>query len=627
MRLIALVLVVATSTAAAQNALSITEVRLDRATHHAIGVQVLISGDANHNAAITARATLAGTGTFRTAPPLFRVRPETVTGRTVPEQFAGTIFDVAPGNLYELELTATDPDGGNDMRIVMAPTRAWPADPQTPRVVQVSDETGLRTALQTAQPGDVIAIADGTYTGEYTLFASGTANAPIVIRGATRDGVVIDGQNCGACNIVEIYGSYVHVERLTIQNGLRALRFLGSNTHNAVLGARVQNVVHGIASAPDQLDFTLCDNLVHGRLQWPLIYTDDAGAHADDQGIRVDGSGHVVCHNDISGFGDPMINVAAGGRAYDYYGNDIHEIYADGTELDRAEGNVRLWGNRFTNVYTAISMQPIYGGPAYVVRNVVLNVADEQIKLKSYGGTDEPSGALIYHNSFVSPAHALNLQTPITQHHFMIVNNLFVGPASPSGRAVDWTAAIDNGVFDGNGYIPDAGYWFGTVGSPRTFSTLASAQGAGIETNGRVLSTPIFAASLAPPAGYTSMVALADFALADTSNAVDTGLALPGINSRHVAGAPDVGARERGCPTPVYGPRPAGSETVTNLVDCGEDDPMIGGDAGAPPGPGPDPGGSDGGCCQAPRDVRGTLLLVVVVIALARGRRPARRTA
>ena len=93
----------------------------------------------------------------------------------------------------------------------------------------------------------------------------------------------------------------------------------------------------------------------------------------------------------------------------------MHEIYADGTELDRGEGNVRLWGNRFTNVYTAVSIQPVYGGPTYVLRNVVENVADEHVKLKSEGGTFEPSGALIYHNTFLSPELALNLQTPITR--------------------------------------------------------------------------------------------------------------------------------------------------------------------------------------------------------------------
>lgn len=616
-------LLVAIRGAAAQNALSIAELRTDRATLHTVGLQVLISGDANHDARIDVRVRAEGTTVYRNAPPLFRVRPESVTGHTVPAQFAGSIFDLVPGTTYEVELVATDPDGGSDTRTLTASTRDWPGDPSTPRAVNVTTETQLRDALQAAQAGDIITIADGTYTGSFSINASGAANAPIVIRGVSRDGVILDGQNCASCNIVEVYGSYVHVERLTIRSGARALRFLGATTGNAALGLRIEDVVHGIGSAPGQADFTICDNIVHGRLAWPLISTDDGAIHNDDQGIRVDGDGHVVCHNDLAGFGDPMINFAEFPRAYDFYGNDIHEIYGDGTELDRAEGNVRLWGNRFTNVFTAISMQPIYGGPAYVLRNVVLNVADEQIKLKSLGGVEEPSGALIYHNTFVSPARALNLQASITQHDFVIANNVFVGPASPTGRAVDWTATIDNGVFDANGYFPDAGYWFGSAGSPRTFATLAEAQAANIERNGRVLTTPIFEDGLTPPATYASEVARAAFGLAPGSNARDAAQPLAGINSRHIDTAADLGARERGCPAPHYGPRPAGSELVTNLVDCGADDPMLGADGGMdPPGTMP-PDGSDGGCCQTPRDVRGSLALAVLVALGLRRRREA----
>src|SRR5688572_25626905 len=131
---IAIVLVVA-ARADAQNALTISDVRTDRETLHTIGVQVLISGDANRNATIEVRYRPMGMTEYRTAPPLFRVLPETVTGRTVPEQFAGTIFDVAPGSTYEVELAAVDPDGGSTTRMLTANTRAWPRDPTTPRAV------------------------------------------------------------------------------------------------------------------------------------------------------------------------------------------------------------------------------------------------------------------------------------------------------------------------------------------------------------------------------------------------------------------------------------------------------------------------------------------------------------
>jgi hypothetical protein len=608
----ALLAFVATSAAYAQNALTITEVRVDRPTLHTAGIQVLIAGDANRDATIRVR--VLGDRP-RDALPLVRVRPETVTGRVVPEQLAGTIFDLEPGQTYEVELIATDPDGGNATRTVTVTTRALPRTPSAPRPVAVANATQLRDALGAARPGDVITLADGTYAGSFVMAASGTPDNPIVIRGTSQAGTILDGGDCG-CNVLELSGSHVQVERLTIKNAVRALRFLGAGaTGNAVRRIAIADVVHGIGSAPDQSDFTICDNVVHGRLRWPLVSTDDGAAHNDDQGIRVDGSGHVVCHNDIAGFGDPLLNFAEGGRAYDFYGNDIHEIYGDGVELDRAEGNVRLFHNRFTNVFTAISIQPVYGGPAYVVRNQVVNVADEQIKLKSVGGTIEPSGAYIFHNTFVSPRRALNLQTPITQHDFAIANNLFVGPSPSAGRAVEWTAKDDGGSWNYNGYFPDEGYWFGTIGAtPRVFADLAAAQAAGLEVDGRVLAPPIFAPEVAPPASYTEQLAPALLALAEASNAIDAGQPLPGINS----GAPDLGAHEVGCTPPRYGPRAVSDEAITNLVDCRLGDAPL--DPDGPPG---DPDRPDGGgCCQTPRDAGGALLpALLLLLAFAARRR------
>jgi hypothetical protein len=624
MRGLVLAIVCCASVAHAQNALTITDVRVDRATLHTAGIQVLISGDGNRDATITVRVRVCVPGAvFRDALPLFRVLPETVTGRTVPEQFAGTIFDLVPGQTFDVELTATDPDGGGEVRMISVTTRALPHDPAAPRAVSVASAVELQAALTAAQPGDVITLAAGTYTGEFVLGKSGTADNPIVIRGTSQATTILDGQNCASCNILEISGSYIHVDHLTVQNGLRAIRFLGNaTTGNVVSHTLLRDVVHGVGAGTNQTDFTICDNAIHGRLQWPLVYSDDGAIHADDQGVRVDGSGHVVCHNDISGFGDPMINFTEGGRAYDFYGNDIHEIYGDGTELDRGEGNVRLFGNRWTNVYTAISIQPAYGGPTYVLRNQVVNVADEQIKLKSVGGTVEPSGVLIYHNTFVSPKLALNLQTPITQHNFVIANNLFVTTAPPA-RVVDWTAKLDRGEFDNNAYAPDGGFWFGTAGAtPRTFASFAAAQAAGVETHGILLTAPIFASGFTAPADYKSQLAPPDLALAATSNALDIGRALPGINTNHNGAGPDLGAFERGCAPFTYGPRPDGMESTTNPVDCSASN------GGPGDGPGTDSssgGNGDGGCCDSGSAPTNLPLALLVALALTARSRTGRR--
>ena len=121
-----------------------------------------------------------------------------------------------------------------------------------------------------------------------------------MLRGESEDGVILDGGGA-AGNVIEIYGSFVHVERLTIQNGNRALRFQGAGADgNVVRRVHTKNTILGFGSNPNQKDFYLCDNILEGRLAWPAVYADDGGAHANDDGIHVEGNGHVVCHNRIT---------------------------------------------------------------------------------------------------------------------------------------------------------------------------------------------------------------------------------------------------------------------------------------------------------------------------------------
>ena len=109
-----------------------------------------------------------------------------------------------------------------------------------------------------------ISLADGTYAGPFEIAASGTAENPIVIRGASQAGTVLDGHGCD-CNLLEIDGSFVHVERLTLQNGLRGLRFKTAGTQgNVARRVHIRDVTIGVIGDPDQQDFYLCDNVLEG---------------------------------------------------------------------------------------------------------------------------------------------------------------------------------------------------------------------------------------------------------------------------------------------------------------------------------------------------------------------------
>jgi hypothetical protein len=53
--------------------------------------------------------------------------------------------------------------------------RACAASARGGNIVRVSGAAALRNALANAKPGDMIVLADGTYSGDFTLTKSGTA--------------------------------------------------------------------------------------------------------------------------------------------------------------------------------------------------------------------------------------------------------------------------------------------------------------------------------------------------------------------------------------------------------------------------------------------------------------------
>ena len=623
-------------TALAADVLIPGTVQGDRPTLTTLGVQWLVSGDDDRDASVTVRFSVAGTGKWADALPLRRVEPADAKDWTVSNQFAGSVFDLMPGTTYDIELHAVDPDGLDDTQTITMTTRTVPSDPTTPNAVPVSTAMQFQQALDNAAPGDVITIAKGTYTGSFSISDSGTEENPIVIRGESADGVVLDGDDC-ACNVIEIYGSYTHVENLTIQNAQRALRFQGEGAiGNVARRLHARDVGLGFAVKEDQVDFTICDNQLDGPLAWPHTYPDDGGKYSNVDGIQIMGAGHVVCHNVLRGWGDAIKVAQDGSRAIDFYGNDVYEAYDNGLELDSAEGNVRAFRNRFTNTYATISFQPVYGGPAYAWRNVVLNTAHEQLKLHN-----ETSGIVVLHNTFLSATHAWTLYDSSTTHHLWVQGNLFLGPSKPAdGRTVEYTGPLDDATIDGNGWFDDGRFDFDDAGD---WSSFAEMQAAGVfEASGVLLATMPFASGLAAPKDYTVEIATDDASLDPKSAAVDAAMAL--VNLGDVVDAPDLGAQELGCEIPVYGVRPDGIDENDGPPSCeskggetdgtgddgtGGDDTMSddsgddsgGGDGGDAGGAAEDGGGEDKGGCACGSGNSSTGWLVLAAVAAATRRR------
>jgi hypothetical protein len=528
------------------------QIEVDPPTLESLGISLPISNsDTNHNATVTMQYRKTGESTWLDALPLFRVRPELLSDEdptpfTVPRQFAGSIFNLQPDTEYEISLAIQDPDGGNTTRTATARTRPVPlANPVTPRAIAVTTYAQLTTALSNAAPGDVITLANGTYTGAISISRSGTATNPIFIRGASRDGVIVNAS--GAAAGVQVVGSYVTVEDLTIQGSTWGMYLNSqSNTSSNVVARRLKitNVSYGIqAKFGTKRDYYICDNLVEGKeVQWPE--TDSTVWNFE--GIVVTGSGHVVCHNTLSGFGDSLgmhHDTAVPNRANDFYGNDVLWTGDNGIELDFGERNIRAFRNRFTNGGNhSISFQPAYGGPVYAIRNVMYNSAVAPFKFNN-----EPTGMLVLHNTALRPGIAW-AQYGARADNFVFRNNILIG----TGQPADITTTFSLESIDYNGWRPDGSFSF-VSGSWSNFASLKT--NSPYENNGRLLTSMPFAAAVTIPASYTTEVNPPDVALSAGSNAVDGGLRLPNINDGFAGANPDLGALELGATPPHYGVR------------------------------------------------------------------------
>jgi hypothetical protein len=594
---------------------------LDPPTITALGVALPITGDDNFTATVAVRYRVSGTTAWHDALPLQHVHAEAVMGFTVEPSFAGSIFDLAPDTDYDIELHATDADGGVDQTLMLtAHTRPVPGDPAHPHAVPVTDAASLTSALAAAQPGDVITLAAGTYAGQFALHTSGTQADPIVIRGA-GDATILDGGGCTGCNVLEVYGSDVHIENLAIAHATRALRFQTQTaTRDVVRRVHISDVTLAIGSQADQTDFYIADNVLEGRLTWPCTYASDDtacnaggqhGLHANDDGVHLEGTGHVVTHNRISGFGDAMKIEEPGARSVDFIGNDVLWTYDNAIELDTSLRNTRALRNRLTNTYATLSFQPIFGGPAYAIRNVIVNVADEQFKLHSLGGTPTV-GAVILHNTVLRGVRALQCSTAFEPRYFTVKDNIFEGPATiADGHTVRWDVpSVATATIDENGYAPDGEFELGYGSGGTTYPSFEQMRLAGMfEHHGTLLGTE---------SGIADWTVKVDpMTPAPPASAVDYAGLLPNVNDGFAGNAPDLGALETGCDPPIYGPRPEGIDETNEPIGCippgSLSDDVIGGD---------DPSGSggshSGGCCQGAPSSSNFALVLVVLAALRR---------
>ena len=269
------------------------------------------------------------------------------------------------------------------------------------------------------QPGDTILVHAGVYKddryayggfdpdfggygtpfdGTYYLTQSGTAERPITIKAAGDGDVIFDGD--GNHNLFNLLAAnHNHFEGITVRNTeiafLLGWKDIAGASGFSLRHSRIEDFGRGVQSEwAGSKDFYIADNIFVGRHDpdkligwWPAeMWEDVPGGPArllSDYAVKVYGQGHVVAHNrvlnvhdgiDVSTYGTPSNDPELMPVAIDIYRNDLSNIDDNCIEADGSAHNVRVFENRCFNVATGgISAQPVFGGPAYIYRNIVYN--------------------------------------------------------------------------------------------------------------------------------------------------------------------------------------------------------------------------------------------------------------
>ena len=533
-------------------------------TTQGISIEWAIVGDSNNNGVVTVRYRPAGTTNWKTGMALFRIPAgSNDTGSfgsgngQWSNKHSGSLFDLDPATSYEIELTLTDPDGGSTTQTTTVATRPIPQAAATATTKAVTP-ANFSAMLAGVAPGDILLMGAGNYPA-FTVSRSGADGKPIVLRGSSVDGVVIQGR------VTMDDQNYVYLENVTVQGEVR----MHGASNMVVRGCHIQSTGEGIdfeiGNAVPRNNY-IVDNDVVGAAVWVDNQLSSDGFNGGE-GIQFTGSGHVVCFNHVKGFRDD-ISLMEYDEAYeqvsiDICNNDIEEATDDAVEADSAMGNVRVVRNRVRNCFDGMSSQPDLGGPTYYIQNTMYNVLYSPFKF--HNGT---VGDVVLHNTVVKCGDAFGCYAGATWSRAFFRNNLFIGGigggtyggyGNGSGNVLDLADADATCSFDYDGLGSIGTNTFaGKIGATR-FTSLATLKANTTEVHAVQVDMSVFADAVPFPSNPYPPKPVVDLQLAAGGAAIDKGVVIVGLNDGFSGAAPDLGAYELGATSPVYGPRTAGT--------------------------------------------------------------------
>jgi hypothetical protein len=638
------------------------ELVIDPPTLINLGFEWIIEGDDNRNASVEVSYRKKGETQWKQALPLLRLQGERIFQTdgvfdvVSPNMFAGSILDLEPDTAYEARFAMSDPDGliGQSARtatkVVTVRTRPEPQPASGGRVFHVypPDYKGAKiepsfNALMCAynyycgggdtvtagrprvKPGDVILVHAGLYKyhpeyytgdrtinattpfeGTYYLTGRGTADKPIVIKGAGDGEVIFDGN--GNYNLFNVKAAdYNYFEGVTIRNTDIAIwagtQFIAGSKGLTVKKCRFENVAFGVfTNYAGSSNFYIADNYFYGRDDSKHLFGWIGAFWAQFNGVdgqkfpptlasytavRLYGPGHVVAYNyvadfhdgiDIETYGNPDGSHAIDGPHYppreywdrrpvaiDFYNNYMTNFHDNAFEIDGSMHNVRVMRNMMVNSAShPFCNQPAIGGPVYWIRNIAYHAPGGSTRM-----TNGAAGVIFYNNTILTETSAGSSANAHWRNNLMLGEN-----SAPAIFSVNTNTNYSSSDYNGFRPNPGAPFSFQWNSPPanisvdyktletRRFTTLAEYSGATRQDQHSVtldydvfVNVPRLDAKDVKTVQKVYKAEDLDFRLKPGSAAVDRGVVLPNVTDGFAGPAPDLGALEAGQPPPHYGPR------------------------------------------------------------------------
>jgi parallel beta-helix repeat protein len=479
---------------------------------------------------------------------------------------ASSLFNLKPGTAYTIQVG----DGGGQKGFV---TRKHFQTPLPKRVVNVSDQGQLQSAIAAAQPGDRIVLAAGNYQGGLKVTSSGTQADPIVITGqiAAQEQTKHIHQRSGLPRVagasgtwgIDVTGSYVVVENLRVENnsggGIRL-----KNAHHCVVrdnqvydNGRYWNIL-----VEDKSSFNLIQHNHSSDLNPPNFVVDPTGSDPSvtEYGIKIDnyaGPGTMIRYNRVEkhynavcpcineeetqNVGENNQNVLAkwNNHNVEVQGNTMVNLRGDAIEADGICVNARIHNNWVGRSSSPTSISPSLPGPYFFVRNRITDYTESCVKFNTGNGRGTIRNIFYYHNTIkkLEADAVLYLWDGTPSKDVTFRNNIFVGPDLCVTIQSDWD------------HKPDMDYnlWHSPMSSCFSYDGGWDVGWSGWKNNSGNESHGVWAN---PQLSGKLMISAG-------SAAIDKGVIIPGINDDYSGAGPDIGANEVGLSHPPdTGPQP-----------------------------------------------------------------------